>query len=59
VAWSKLLGNAFAGVFCVLRYPDNHFLLSLCAITFVLDLLYLPLMRHRFTADARLTKRAA
>ena len=47
VAWSKLLGNGFASVFCVLVYPDNHFLLSVCAITFVLDVLYLALYRRR------------
>ena len=47
VAWSKLLGNGFASVFCVMVYPTNQFLLSICAITFVLDVLYLALLRHR------------
>lgn len=58
VAWSKLLGNGFASVFCALRYPEHHLLLSLCAITFALDLLYMPLFRHRLTTDSLKTRAA-
>jgi hypothetical protein len=47
VAWSKLLGNGFAAAFCVLVYPDRHFLLVLCAVTFVLDVAYLLLFPAR------------
>lgn len=54
VAWSKLLGNGLASVFCVLRYPDNHLLLSLCAITLVLDILYMPRYRSRLTTAPRI-----
>lgn len=45
--WAKLIGNACASAFCVMVYPANHFLLTLCAITLVLDLAYLALFRRR------------
>lgn len=47
VACAKLIGNLCTAFFCVLAYPANHFLLSICAITFVLDALYLGLFRQR------------
>jgi hypothetical protein len=47
VAWAKLLGNGFASVFCVMVYPDRHFLLVICALTFVLDVVYLIMFRNR------------
>lgn len=47
VAWSKLLGNGFASVFCALVYPERHFLLVVCAVTLVLDVVYLALFRVR------------
>lgn len=45
--WAKLLANGSAATFCVLVYPSAHFLLSLCAITAVLDIMYLLLFRRR------------
>ncbi len=50
VAWSKLLGNGFASLFCFMVYPNNQFLLSICVITFVLDVVYLALFRRRVSA---------
>ena len=46
-AWAKLIANGSAFLFCVLVYPSNHFLLCLCVITVVLDVMYLLLFRHR------------
>ncbi len=45
--WAKLLANSSASAFCVLTYPSNHFLLTLCVITGVLDVTYLLLFRQR------------
>ena len=46
-AVAKLIANASASAFCVMTFPTNHFLLTLCAITLVLDGLYLLLFRQR------------
>ncbi|GEM_PF-3176129 len=53
VGWAKLMGNTCGSLFCVLVYPTNHFLLSLCAITFILDATYLLLFRHRHSVSVR------
>ena len=47
VAWCKLLGNGLVIGFCVLVYPENHFLQALCAITLVLDVYYVVLFHTR------------
>ena len=47
VAWGKLIGNGCGSLFCAIAYPDKRFLLCLCIITFLLDVLYLLLFRHR------------
>lgn len=45
--WAKLLANVSASVFCFSVYPQNHFLLSLCAITVVLDVAYVGMFKRR------------
>jgi len=45
--WAKLAANGCATAFCFITYPANHFLLTLCVITVVLDALYLRLFRER------------
>jgi len=47
VAWCKLLGNGLVIGFCVLVYPDNRFLQTLCAVTLVLDVYYVRLFHTR------------
>ncbi len=47
VAWCKLLGNGLVIGFCVLVYPDNHFLQAMCGITLVLDVYYVFLFHTR------------
>ena len=47
VAWCKLLGNGLVIGFCVLVYPENHFLQTLCAVTLVLDVYYVWLFHTR------------
>ena len=51
-AWSKFVANGCATAFCFITFPANHFLLSLCVITVVLDLLYLLLFRRRLSAPS-------
>lgn len=41
VAWCKLLGNGLVIGFCVLAYPANRFLLTVCGVTLLLDVYYL------------------
>ncbi len=53
-AWAKLLGNGFASIFCVMVYPDKHFLLTICAITFVLDVVYLVMFQRQRLGRAAL-----
>lgn len=48
--WAKLTANGCAAAFCFMTFPANHFLLTLCVITMVLDVLYLLLFRHRRVA---------
>jgi hypothetical protein len=50
VAWCKLLGNGLVIGFCVLVYPENHFLQALCAVTLVLDVYYVWLFHTRRAA---------
>lgn len=45
--WAKLAANTCAAVFCALTFSTNHFLLTLAAITVILDVIYLLLYRHR------------
>jgi len=47
VAWCKLLGNGLVIGFCVLAYPENRFLLTVCGVTLVLDLYYTWLFHTR------------
>jgi hypothetical protein len=47
VAWCKLLGNGLVIGFCVLAYPDNHFLHTVCGVTLVLDVYYVWLFHTR------------
>lgn len=53
VGWAKLLGNSCGALFCLLVYPANHLLLSLCVITVLLDAMYLLLFRHRHSVSAQ------
>jgi len=59
VAWSKLIGNGFGSGFCFLAYPDVHFLLSLCVITFVLDVAYIVLYHWRKKVEVAAVAAAA
>lgn len=43
VTWSKALGTAFISVMCFLRWPENHWLLTLCAACAMLDAYYIYL----------------
>jgi hypothetical protein len=47
VAWCKLLGNGLVIGFCVLAYPENEFLLTLCGVTLILDVYYVWLFHTR------------
>jgi hypothetical protein len=43
VAWSKMLGTALLTVFNFIVQSGNHYLLLLCLLTLLLDLLYIGL----------------
>jgi hypothetical protein len=45
--WAKLCGNGGGALFCVLAYPGQRFLWTICIITVVLDVIYLLLFRQR------------
>ena len=47
VAWSKMLGTALLSVFNVMVKGDDLFLMSLCAITLLLDIAYIALYYQR------------
>ena len=47
VAWSKMLGTALASVFCFWRLGNEHFLLVMCVICFVLDSTYIAVFHWR------------
>ncbi len=52
VAWCKLLGNGLVIGFCVLVYPENRFLQTLCVVTLLLDVYYVWLFHTRRVAAA-------
>jgi hypothetical protein len=41
VGWSKMLGTALLSVFNAILIPENKFLMTLCAVTFILDVTYI------------------
>ncbi|MGV3709639.1 MAG: hypothetical protein ACO1Q7_12440 [Gemmatimonas sp.] len=45
--WAKLVGNGCGTVFCALAYPGSDFLLTVCAITVILDVVYVLLFSRR------------
>jgi hypothetical protein len=51
VAWAKMVGTAIASVFCFLALADNVFLLYLCVLTFLSDLLYVVILHRRKAED--------
>lgn len=45
VAWSKMLGTAVLSLFNFMVRPDDHLLMTLCAATFLLDVIYVIAVR--------------
>ncbi|MFL6193487.1 MAG: hypothetical protein ACJ75H_04910 [Thermoanaerobaculia bacterium] len=58
VGWSKMLGTGFFSVFNALYVPENRFLMTMCAVTFILDATYVVAF-HRIKAKAGATAAAA
>ena len=52
VAWSKMLGTGILSVFNAILVPQNGFLMTLCAVTFLLDVAYIVTF-HRMAARLR------
>ena len=46
-AWFKGVGTILISVFCFLKFPDQHWLLSLCVITGILDVWYIWIFTSR------------
>lgn len=44
-ATHKMLGTALTSVFCFWVFPDQYFMLTLCVITFILDMAYIFLIK--------------
>ena len=64
VAWSKMLGTGILSVFNAILVPQNGFLMTLCAVTFLLDVVYIVTFhvmaaRLRAAAPAGLSSQAA
>jgi len=64
VGWSKMLGTGLLSVFNAILVPENGFLMTLCAVTFLLDATYVVTYhvlaaRQRSTAPAALASQAA
>lgn len=53
VGWSKMIGTALLSVFGLFVFRQNHFLISLCAVTFLLDVAYIALRQQRIQSGAR------
>lgn len=51
VGWSKMIGTGLLSVFGYIVNRHNLFLMSLCAITLLLDLAYIALLHMRQSAD--------
>jgi hypothetical protein len=52
VGWSKMIGTGLLSVFGFIVNRHNTFLMALCAITFVLDIIYIYLLHTRSRSDA-------
>jgi hypothetical protein len=64
VAWSKMLGTGILSVFNAILVPQNGFLMTLCAVTFLLDVAYIVTFhvmaaRLRAAAPAGVSSQAA
>lgn len=46
-AWMRLLSNGTVSVFCFVVYPTLHFLLTVCVLTFILDVLNIVQFNRR------------
>jgi hypothetical protein len=44
-AWHKMLGTALTSVFCFWAFPKEYFMLTLAVITFILDMVYIYLVK--------------
>jgi len=47
VAWTKMLGTALVTVFVFLKYPDSRFAQTLGVFVFLLDSVYIVMLRQR------------
>jgi hypothetical protein len=45
-AWHKMLGTALTSVFCFWAFPKEYFMLTLSVVTFILDLVYIYLVKR-------------
>lgn len=46
VAWNKFLGTGFISVVCFMHWPHNGFLLTMCVMVFVMDIVYIALYKN-------------
>jgi hypothetical protein len=46
-AWTKWIGTGLISVMCILRWPENHWLISMCIACFLMDMFYMYLFRKK------------
>lgn len=42
-AWTKWMGTGLISLMCILRWPQNHWLISMCMACFLMDMFYMYL----------------
>ncbi len=44
-AWTKCIGTAMISLMCILRWPENTWLISMCLVCFLLDIYYIYIFK--------------
>lgn len=42
-AWTKWIGTGLISLMCIIRWPENHWMISMCVACFLLDMFYMYL----------------
>ena len=51
ISWLRSLGTGFISIFMLLHYPENYLLLTLCALSALIDGVYLFVFHRRMAVD--------
>jgi hypothetical protein len=51
-AWTKWMGTGLISLMCLIRWPENHWLISMCVACFLLDMFYVYLfLKYKKAAE--------